>query len=56
MFYFHLLKNELFFPIADHLGRFCGFGGRVFKSTDRRPKYYNSHENEFLPKAIFYLA
>jgi len=39
------------FPIRDHLGRFCGFGGRIFKPTDSRAKYYNSHENQFFNKS-----
>lgn len=43
-------EDRLIFPIRDHLGRFCGFGGRVFKPQDTRPKYYNSHENSFFIK------
>lgn len=43
-------EDRIMFPIRDHLGRFCGFGGRVFKQTDSRAKYYNSHENEFFNK------
>jgi DNA primase len=27
------------------LGRYCGFGGRVYKPDDTRSKYYNSREN-----------
>lgn len=43
-------EERLIFPIKDHLGRFCGFGGRVFKEGDTRAKYYNSRENEFFAK------
>ena len=42
-------EDRLLFPIQDHLGRFCGFGG-IFKPHDQRPKYYNSRENEFFQK------
>jgi DNA primase len=43
-------EDRILFPIKDHLGRFCGFGGRTYKSDDTRPKYYNSHENPFFNK------
>ncbi len=43
-------EDRLIFPITDHLGRFCGFGGRVFKAHDTRPKYYNSRENDYFAK------
>jgi DNA primase len=43
-------EERLIFPIKDILGRFCGFGGRIFKDHDTRPKYYNSRENEFFIK------
>jgi len=43
-------EDRLIFPIKDHLGRFCAFGGRIFKPHDTRPKYYNSKENEFFTK------
>ncbi len=43
-------EERVMFPIKDHLGRFCGFGGRIFKENDTRPKYYNSHENEYFSK------
>jgi len=43
-------EDRIMFPIRDHLGRFCGFGGRIFKQADTRAKYYNSHENEFFNK------
>ena len=38
-------EQRIIFPIRDHLGRYCGFGGRVFKPNDERSKYYNSPEN-----------
>ncbi len=43
-------EDRLIFPIRDYQGNFCGFGGRVFKPQDERPKYYNSKENEFFLK------
>lgn len=43
-------EERLIFPIKDHLGRFCGFGGRIYKSNDERPKYYNSKENSYFAK------
>lgn len=43
-------EQRIIFPIKDHLGRFCGFGGRVIKGTDQRPKYYNSRENKYFQK------
>lgn len=43
-------ENRLLFPIADHLGRICGFGGRVVKQGDERAKYYNSKENTYFTK------
>ena len=43
-------QERIIFPISDHLGRACGFGGRIFKPQDERPKYYNSKENEFFTK------
>lgn len=43
-------EERILFPIKDHLGRYCGFGGRIFKPNDTRPKYYNSRENEYFLK------
>lgn len=43
-------EDRIIFPIKDHLGRFCGFGGRVYQPQDKRSKYYNSRENEFFLK------
>lgn len=47
---FSPFEDRIMFPIADHLGRYCGFGGRIYKPNDTRPKYYNSHENEHFSK------
>jgi DNA primase len=38
-------EERIMFPIKDHVGRLCGFGGRIFLPNDVRAKYYNSHEN-----------
>lgn len=43
-------EDRLIFPIKDHLGRFCAFGGRTIKKEDTRPKYYNSKETPFFQK------
>lgn len=43
-------ENRIIFPIKDYLGRYCGFGGRVFLPDDDRSKYYNSKENQFFQK------
>ncbi|MFT6765671.1 MAG: DNA primase [Alteromonas naphthalenivorans] len=43
-------EQRLIFPIKDHLGNNCGFGGRVLKKTDERSKYYNSKENDYFLK------
>lgn len=43
-------EERVMFPIKDHLGRLCGFGGRIYKPHDERPKYYNSRENEHFSK------
>lgn len=43
-------ENRIIFPIRDHLGRFCGFGGRTYLAHDERAKYYNSRETEFFIK------
>jgi len=43
-------EDRIVFPITDSMGRFCGFGGRVFVAGDDRPKYYNSKESPFFVK------
>ncbi len=47
---FSSLEDRIVFPIKDHLSRHCGFGGRIFKPQDTRPKYYNSKENPYFSK------
>lgn len=48
-------EERIIFPIADHLGRPCGFGGRIFRPGDDRPKYYNSRDHDlFRKKQILY--
>ncbi|KKQ11107.1 MAG: primase protein, partial [candidate division TM6 bacterium GW2011_GWF2_36_6] len=39
-------EERILFPIRDSVNRFCGFGGRIFKDGDDRPKYYNSRESD----------
>lgn len=43
-------EERIIFPIKDHLGRYCGFGGRIIKKNDERSKYYNSRENNYFQK------
>ena len=43
--FFSGFEERIIFPIQDLMGRFCGFGGRVFQANDERVKYYNSHEH-----------
>ncbi len=43
-------EDRIIFPIKDYVGRFCGFGGRVYKVEDTRPKYYNSKEHDYFIK------
>jgi len=43
-------EERIIFPIKDILGRIVGFGGRVFKKTDQRAKYYNSKDSKFFQK------
>ncbi len=43
-------EDRIIFPIKDHIGQTCGFGGRVFKADDQRPKYYNSKETTYFKK------
>lgn len=43
-------ESRIIFPIKDHMGRICAFGGRIWRANDTRPKYYNSKESEFFVK------
>ena len=43
-------EERIIFPIKDGIGRYCGFGGRIFKELDQRAKYYNSKESEWFLK------
>jgi DNA primase len=43
-------EERIIFPISDHLGRVCGFGGRIYAPQDERPKYYNSKESAYFTK------
>ncbi len=51
-------EDRIIFPIKDYLGNVCGFGGRVFRKGDERPKYYNSREHKYFQKGslLFGLA
>jgi DNA primase len=52
---FSPFEERIIFPIKDHLGRFCGFGGRTFKPHDERAKYYNSREsNQFAKGSLLF--
>jgi len=44
-------EDRIIFPIKDSMGRYCGFGGRIFKEHDDRAKYYNSHDHELFNKS-----
>ena len=43
-------EDRIIFPIKEHMGNICGFGGRVFQPEDARAKYYNSHDHLFFNK------
>ena len=43
-------EDRIMFPIRDHLGQVCAFGGRIFLPHDTRPKYYNSKESNYFKK------
>ena len=43
-------EGRLIFPIKNHLGQLCGFGGRTVKTQDTRAKYYNSKEGKHFSK------
>jgi len=43
-------EERIMFPIANHLGHICGFGGRTWKANDQRAKYYNSQDHPYFHK------
>ncbi|HTF17326.1 MAG TPA: DNA primase [Chryseolinea sp.] len=44
-------RNRLMFPIIDHRGRYCGFGGRALDPDQFNPKYVNSIESKLFNKS-----
>jgi len=44
-------EERILFPIRDVLGRYVGFGGRIFKQNDERAKYYNSKDSLLFTKS-----
>jgi DNA primase len=48
--FFSPFEERIIFPIKNALGKYCGFGGRIFKPGDQRPKYYNSKESHGFEK------
>jgi DNA primase len=48
--FFSPFEERIIFPIKNNLGKHCGFGGRIFKPGDQRPKYYNSKESHGFEK------
>lgn len=49
-FYHSPFEERILFPIKNPMGQICGFGGRVYKKQDTRPKYYNTKESELFIK------
>ena len=49
--FYSSFEERIMFPIKDHLGHFCAFGGRIFRDNDDRPKYYNSHDHVYFAKS-----
>ncbi|MFH1643878.1 MAG: DNA primase [bacterium] len=43
-------EERILFPIKDVMGRYVGFGGRIFKPGDDRAKYYNSKDSDWFSK------
>ena len=48
--YYSPFEERICFPIKDAIGHICGFGGRIYKPNDTRPKYYNTKESDFFIK------
>jgi len=52
--YYDRFRNRVMFPIQDNIGRFIGFGGRIFdKSNVNVPKYINTNENTLFHKGRY---
>ena len=49
-YFYSPFEERILFPIKDHIGRVCAFGGRIFKPGDERAKYYNSKESDWFIK------
>ena len=45
-------QDRIIFPIKNHLGKVCGFGGRIYTDNTQRPKYYNSKESPIFHKGM----
>jgi len=43
--------NRIIFPIWNHRGRICAFGGRYIGTSEKAPKYLNSPETEVYKKS-----
>lgn len=50
--YYSPFEDRILFPIKDHVGRYCAFGGRVFLPHDDRARYYNSKESDIFSKRL----
>ncbi len=48
--YFDRFRARVIFPIHNLSGRVIGFGGRILKASEKRPKYVNSPETEIYNK------
>ena len=47
--YYDRFRNRIVFPIQDSIGRYIGFGARLFEGEDG-PKYINTNENMLFHK------
>lgn len=45
-------EERILFPIKDHMGRICGFGGRIIPNSSKKDntKYFNSHDHAYFSK------
>ncbi len=53
--YYDRFRHRIMFPIADHLGRYVGFGGRALEAT-QTPKYVNTPQTELYNKSAILFA